>query len=132
MDKGFDFVISLSEINAAIEQQITTTTTTTNTTQSLQMTLGMETSLTADEVAEVVSASLDEGTQKVDENLIKALMFVRLDGFEQIENGSTHYPKTEYSKDLAKGQVILLFAPNGYKVYGEIGDETVYGNQKEL
>ncbi len=128
MDKGFDFVISLSEINAAIEQQITTTTTTTNTTQSLQMTLGMETSLTADEVAEVVSASLDEGTQKVDENLIKALMFVRLDGFEQIENGSTHYPKTEYSKDLAKGQVILLFAPNGYKVYGEIGDETVYGN----
>jgi len=128
MDKGFDFVISLSEINAAIEQQITTTTTTTNTTQSLKMTLGMKTSLTADEMAEVVSASLDEGTQKVDENLIKALMFVRLDGFEQIENGSTHYPKTEYSKDLAKGQVILLFSPNGYKVYGEIGDETVYGN----
>ena len=61
MDKGFDFVISLSEINTAIEQQITTTTTTTNTEKSLTMTLGMETSLTADEVAEVISASVDEG-----------------------------------------------------------------------
>lgn len=126
---GFDYEISLEEINNAIEQQITATTSSTNisVTDSVKIEIGVETSLSDSEIKEIISVSVDEGSQKVTGNLINALVFVRLDGIEQEENGKTHYPSSEYSKDLAKGQVILLYAPDGYKVYGEIGDETVYG-----